>query len=121
MKNCFKFVLAIHIFNFSYEVSASSHFEKYKNRALVNYSAQEVSLSSQKYQKVKQSMLEHSQDYLHNVWQNEPLSENRSAQDWDIAFMRTQNGLLKALLVSKNCGYSFIHDVPEHIKQDVGL
>lgn len=121
MKNWLLLALSVSMLNVFCSTSELSNFQKYTKRAIAHYEAQEEDLSACKSQELKQSMLIHSQEYLHDVWQIEPLCENRSAQNWDMALMRAKNGLLKILLVSKICDYSFIHDVPDAIKKDIGL
>lgn len=121
MKKYLRFTLTMNFFSLFCNEPEISNLERRKKLALSNYCAQEVFLNSTDNQKMKRVMLEHSQEYLRDVWESEPLNKNRDANGWDIVLIRTKNGDLKALLVSKLSEYSLTHNVLKEIKDDFKL
>lgn len=121
MNNFLKVMFWVSVMSNSFKSTELSAFTSCKERALRQHEAQEICLSESDKKDLKNAMMAHSRGYVQEVWSDKQELNDASAQDFDVIAMRTKDGYVKALLVSGKIGYSFIHEVPCDIAQNLRL
>lgn len=103
MKRNLSFLLIGVFFNTSFSGLKASFFDECKKRNLAFYASEEVSLSSEKNEILKNKMIAVALETHRDIWEHEPLKLRKLAEAWNLVLMRSKDlNSSNALLISKD-------------------